>query len=225
MRMWWNVVAVACGLLGCTSEVDDTDPDDTVVEESDTLEGPDTDTDTEVVVDTDDTLEEFVPCLERGDAVLELGIGLQTFSPLVEGQDVELEQGGQDPPGYHIWGAIRARNVSQFVTIHYVLTDVGTNVVLGDYNFNVALLPLPANEPWDCVGYYPGMMGAALHWTEVRAAAALAADAPISEVLCGTDLRLDFTLTAEGQERASESVTVKVQPDPDLAPHCDATTR
>jgi hypothetical protein len=212
--LWWSGVVWVGALAACTSGTS-TDPVDTEAGE----------TDSDPVADTEDTEEPFIPCDQRGPVVFEIGTGESAFEPLVPGQEVALVRGAQVPPGYHIWGAVQVENVSQFVTIRYAVTDVPTGIVMGDFNFNVALVPPVRTEPWDCHGQYLRMTGVANEWRAVAAAAGMPETATIAEVLCGTDLRLDYALSVDGHQLASDSVVIKVQPFPEEAPPCETPSR
>ena len=52
-----------------------------------------------------------------------------------------LARGNQMPVMHHIFGAIDVYGTPQRVRVHYTLTDVPTEVVVGDHTFYVALAP------------------------------------------------------------------------------------
>lgn len=230
MRSWWTRTAMTVGvsalLFGCDANKDPaTDPDTDPVDSEAPDSEPVVDTEPTDTLETDDTPVSDDPCVVGQTPMIEIGTGESSYTALADGDTVQMEEGGQDPPGYHVWGSVRLRNVPQFVRVRYALTDVPTGIVLGDYNFNVALLPIPEDQPWACVGRYSGMLGVLNVWRAVRTAASLPEDAEISEVLCGTDLRLDFEVFDGDASLAADSVTVTVQPDPDVAPPCETPIR
>jgi hypothetical protein len=185
--------------------------------------------DTELIEDTDDTQEPAEdPCLANP-IEFEIGTGEDDFTPLTDGMVIEMERGGQVPPGYHIWGGIRANNVPQFVTVAYTLTDVPTGLPLGDFVFDLGLVPLGGGTEWSCAGRQFGLQGVFTDWPAVRDVAMLPDDTAISGVLCGTEVRLDFAISAriadEVVELATASNTIVVQPAPDEAAQCEAPIR
>jgi hypothetical protein len=224
MRSVGQPLAVVMVLLvGCTgTEVKDPVDTELVVDETEVETDPGVDTEVEIDTDLVHLLND--PCLE-GELSFELGVGEVAFTPIEAGASVEFQVGGANPPGYHVWGAVRVRNLPQFVSLDFALTDVPTGVVVGDYRFNVALIPSQSAESWACEGKYTGMMGVLQAWEEVRDAAGLPAGTPVEEVFCGTDLRMDVVLWSGGYEFARSSLTIKVQPDPQLAAPCETPIR
>lgn len=225
LRTSCQALGLGMALVACTTSGPDPVDTDSKITETDASPVETDVVDTQVETDAEtDTEEPADPCLVEP-VMFEVGTGETAFEVLSEGMVIELERGGQDPPGYHIWGSIRADNVPQFVTLGYKLTDVSTGVVLGDFNFNVGLVPIPNNGTWECTGRQFGMLGVLNDWRLVREAAGMADDAPIAEVFCGNEVQLDFRLKHRDVELAADSVTVVVQPSADEAPHCTTPNR
>jgi hypothetical protein len=169
------------------------------------------------------------PCDPSLEPLLEVGYGQTTFTALTDGQTIELEQGGQIPPENHILGAVRVRHFpEQFSHIRYTLTDVPSGLVLASYDFNVALVTIPEGQPWACVGRYFGMTGVLRDWRQMRTAIGWPETTEFSALFCGTEVRLDVELREDPDAElplVAKSVTVTVQPDPDVAPPCDSPVR
>lgn len=214
-----HLLSVAFVLSGCIGSDPGTDPVETDVD-TDTVgetDLPDTDHGDS---DTEDTeVEPPDPCrLEP--AVLEVGTGEDDFEPLTAGQELVMVHGPQG--GWHLTGAVRLTNAPQLVKISYVVTDVESDTVVSDTQWNVALLPTVLGA-WACEGSFVGMTG----YLDVSALVDACYDSP-PWLLGGHVLRVDYAvhdatdvLLAEGSQTvtAVPDATDPVRPDtcPDTA--------
>ena len=153
-------------------------------------------------------------------------MGVENFDPFLDGQGVVLTRGFQRPAMHHIFGAIDVYGTPQRVRVHYTLTDVPTEVVVGDHTFYVVLAPepvettSPGEADWQCHGQVRGLLGVLDRWEDVLEPAGLPEDTEFPAVFCGTELRVSYDLYDEyDAPLASASVTVVAQPDRLGDPH------
>lgn len=223
MRSVWSALAVMGVLHGCAGSKG-TEPADTEVVIDETEVETDAGGDSEQEVDADVLPPLLDPCLE-GELAFELGMGMSRFTPTAPGSSVAVEVGATGPRSYHLWGAVRARNVPRWLSLDLTLTDVPTGVLVFDYRFNAALIPAGSAASWACDGHYTGLHAVLQDWEAVRDAAGLPATTPFEQVFCGTDLRMDVVVSFLDHELTRSSLTIKVQPDPLSGAPCEAPIR
>jgi hypothetical protein len=233
LRAVWVVV----GLAACDSfeegdppadPVDDTEPvgdtdggdSDPVV---DTDAGDDTD-ETDVAVETDLPLPSADPCVTAM-PVVAIGTGESAYAPLTAGQEVEMVHGAQG--GWHVWLALSAQYVPQYVRVEFEVVDVLTGTVLSfdraAKSLNIALVS-PAPGEWACQGYYAGVEARldARGMDEVEPVPSITPDEPyVWEEICGRTLRMTASLyTPAAELLGSDTIEFVVQPDPRDGGHC-----
>ncbi len=227
MRGAW----VGCWALAgaCTSSVvedDATDETDAVVQTDETDSTDETDPsdetpNTDETDPTDDTpVADGDPCL-REPATLTLGTGelWDEYTPLVDGQNLEMVSGGQG--AHHLALAFSATQVSVVSILEIRMTHVASNTVLTVEDpivLNVQLVPTAGpGKPWACAGTSTGLNGI----LNFPALGAEPNDPLRWEVLCGHEVRIDLSVRdPEGVRTLTDSVTVVVQPDSEDGPHC-----
>jgi hypothetical protein len=57
--------------------------------------------------------------------------------------------------GWHMLGSVRISNMSEIVSVHFLITHQDSGVVVADNTYRVATIYDEAS----CEGYYPGMYG------------------------------------------------------------------
>ena len=84
---------------------------------------------------------------------IEIGTGDREFEPLAEGDGVMMVHGPQG--GWHMLGSVQITNLSEIVSVHFLIIHSESGVVVADNTYRVATIYDEAS----CSGYYPGMYG------------------------------------------------------------------
>jgi hypothetical protein len=93
---------------------------------------------------------------DAGEPLLEIGTGRDGFVALHDGDELELIHGPQG--GYHLWGAVRARNLAPAeLTIDYAVTLDGPPATeVSKTPYKLTLVKRGAGYEWSgLIGYVP----------------------------------------------------------------------